>query len=191
MDRNNLFFYADSHFGHGNLIEKINRPFSSIADMNETLIKNWNEIVPVNGNVYILGDFAWGSPEYARRIALRLNGFKYFIRGNHDPEKLERAEGAFQWIKDLYELKVQDPEVRGKVQRITLCHYCMRVWPASHWGTWHLCGHSHGRLEEARRDSIKGGLVLDVGVDVCDYKPISYEEVKQIMWWKKNEMEKK
>jgi calcineurin-like phosphoesterase family protein len=190
MDKNNLFFYADSHFGHGNIIKHTNRPFVSIADMNETLIKNWNEIVPVNGNIYILGDFIWGGPEYIRRVASRLNGFKFLIRGNHD-SGVDRATDVFQWIKDLYELKVQDPEVRGKIQKIVLCHYCMRVWPSSHHGAWHLCGHSHGGLEEARRDNIKGGLVLDVGVDVCDYKPISYEEVKQIMQWKEKKIGEK
>jgi calcineurin-like phosphoesterase family protein len=46
-------------------------------------------------------------------------------------------------------------------ERVTLCHYGMRVWPASHHGAWHFFGHSHGRLPNHGRSR-------DVGVDCVD-----------------------
>ncbi len=59
-------------------------------------------------------------------------------------------------------------------QRITMCHYCMRVWHLSHYNSWHVFGHSHGRLEAI-------GKSFDVGVDCNNFKPISWEELKIIM----------
>ena len=57
-----------------------------------------------------------------------------------------------------------------------LFHYAMRVWNASHHGTWSLYGHTHGELED-----LSDTLSLDVGVDCHDFTPLSYEEVKALM----------
>jgi calcineurin-like phosphoesterase family protein len=52
----------------------------------------------------------------------------------------------------------------------------MRVWRASHFGSWHLFSHSHGNLPE-----LQGALSFDVGVDCHDFEPIAYEQVKARM----------
>jgi len=59
-------------------------------------------------------------------------------------------------------------------QSIIMCHYCMRVWPRSHYNTWHLYGHSHGGLEPI-------GKSMDVGVDVWGFRPIALYEVEVYM----------
>ena len=56
----NLFFTSDTHFFHEGIIRFCNRPFGSVEEMNETLIRNWNEKVPEDGTVFHLGDFAFG-----------------------------------------------------------------------------------------------------------------------------------
>jgi len=61
-------------------------------------------------------------------------------------------------------------------QQIILCHYAMRVWDKSHWGIWHLYGHSHGSLPDDPRS-----LSYDVGVDKNNFTPLLFEEVKEIM----------
>ena len=53
-----------------------------------------------------------------------------------------------------------------------MCHYCMSVWPASHYGSWLLYGHSHGRIPEYE-DSLK----MDVGVDVWEFTPIKIDSI--------------
>ena len=45
----NLFFTSDTHFFHEGIIKFCNRPFESVEEMNETLIRNWNETVPKDG----------------------------------------------------------------------------------------------------------------------------------------------
>jgi calcineurin-like phosphoesterase family protein len=47
----------------------------------------------------------------------------------------------------------------------------MRVWDQSHHGSWHLYGHSHGKLPDL-------GLSTDVGVDGHNFQPWSFEEVR-------------
>ncbi len=79
-----VFVISDTHFGHKNIIDYCNRPFKSTEEMDEALIKNWNETVSNDDVVIHLGDFGLGKKEYIASIAKRLNGKKILIMGNHD-----------------------------------------------------------------------------------------------------------
>jgi calcineurin-like phosphoesterase family protein len=113
-----------------------------------------------------------------------MNGRLHLIRGNHE-RGCAKQEDLFVWIKDLYTLKVKDADAPGSIQNIVLCHYPMRSWNKSHWGSWMCCAHSHGGLAASLPESTEGGLLLDVGVDVWNYHPVSYEQVKSVMKKKK------
>ena len=69
-----------------------------------------------------------------------------------------------------------DDHPDGK-QKIMLLHYSMRTWLSKSRGTWHLYGHSHGTLPDPR-----GEACFDVGVDCWNYRPISYDEVKNTLY---------
>lgn len=168
------WLYADAHFGHAKILDHCSRPFDTIEEHDLTLIGNWNDRVAPNDHVYILGDFCWRRPEYALWLLHTLKGRKYLIRGNHD--KAVRGECLKQLELDVkyHELTIQDKNVKGGKQTIVLCHYPLETWLRSHWKqTWHLHGHTHGRLKTSKFNRI------DVGVDVTNYCPISYEEVKE------------
>lgn len=79
-----FFAISDTHFGHAKIIDYCNRPFSSVEEMDEVMIKNWNETVSNNDTVLHLGDFGLGNKEYIASIVKRLNGKKILILGNHD-----------------------------------------------------------------------------------------------------------
>jgi calcineurin-like phosphoesterase family protein len=174
-----IFFTSDHHFGHANIIRFCNRPFNDVHEMNEELIKRWNEKIGPSDEVYHLGDFALSSSELCNDVLGRLNGTKYLIAGNHESTALNNRKG-FKWIKDYYELKVRDEENPNGTQRIVLFHYAMRVWRGDYRGAWHLYGHSHSNLPD-KEDS----LSFDIGVDCHDFYPLSYHEVKAIMQTKK------
>ena len=166
-----IFFTADNHFGHSNIIRHCARPFASALEMNEVMIERWNSVVKPKDQVYHLGDVSVLRPEKTREILDRLNGKIYLIRGNHDKSAEHKlCCDRFEWIKDYYFLKLPNNI------SIALMHYAMRVWNKSHYGSWHLYAHSHGNLKIPPEL-----LCLDVGVDAWDFTPVSFEQVRGIM----------
>ena len=75
---------SDTHFYHERILGYCQRPFNSIDEMNEAIIKNWNSVIGRDDIVYILGDFCFGNKEMLTNIVSRLNGRKILILGNHD-----------------------------------------------------------------------------------------------------------
>ena len=176
----NIFFSADPHYFHANVINLCNRPFANITEMHEALISKWNAKVKPDDDVYLLGDVSFKCPNPPMLVSTlnKLNGNIFLIKGNHEKDVMKNAEvrARFTWIKDYYELDVPDKDVKGGFQKICLFHFSQRSWNGSFRGGWHLFGHSHGNL-----DSEPWGLSFDVGVDSHNYEPISYDEVKALM----------
>ena len=79
-----FFIISDTHFGHEQIIKYCGRPFKSTKEMDEMLIKNWNEVVSNNDTIIHLGDVGFGKKAYIASIIKRLNGKKILIMGNHD-----------------------------------------------------------------------------------------------------------
>ena len=57
-----IWFTSDLHLGHRAVINFQDRPFGTVEEMNEALIKNWNFLVAKNDTVYILGDISHRCP---------------------------------------------------------------------------------------------------------------------------------
>jgi len=169
------FFTSDHHFGHANILEYSDRPFSSIEEHDSVLVDNWNSVVSPGDLVYHLGDFVFGKEKWkydrACELLSVLNGQVHLIRGNHDYGKMLEAPWAS--VHKYKTIKVKTPD---GPQRIFLCHYAMRVWNQSHYGVWSLFGHSHGSLVDDPQS-----LSTDVGVDTQGYTPVSFERVGEIM----------
>lgn len=161
----NIFFTADHHFDHANVISHCDRPFDNVNHMNEELVKRWNETVPSKGLTYIVGDFAWKNHLH---WLYQLNGKKILIVGNHD----KMSQKILNQFTETHHLRT----IQINRQSIILCHYRLSVWPGKYRGQWHLYGHSHGRAIE--HDDTQA---CDVGVDIWDYKPVPYEVLAKKM----------
>ncbi len=59
------FFTSDTHFGHKNIITFCSRPFETIDEMNDNLIKNWNDMVKPTDRVFVVGDVFLCKPKEA------------------------------------------------------------------------------------------------------------------------------
>lgn len=160
-----IYFTADLHLGHQNIIRHANRPFDSLEEMDETLIERWNSVVGPKDAVYVLGDIAWQTP---RLYLERLNGYKELIAGNHDRLGRPHIQG-YTKVHQLYERKIDG-------QWVVMCHYSLMSWNRSSHGSWMLHGHSHGTLEESPHI-----FRSDVGVDVWDFYPVHWEDIKNKM----------
>ena len=83
------FLVSDTHFGHAGVckftesdgVTKI-RPWTDPDEMDEEMVKRWNETVRPNDKVYHLGDVVINRKHL--KTLHRLNGDKVLIRGNHD-----------------------------------------------------------------------------------------------------------
>lgn len=79
-----IFFIADTHFNHQNIIDYENRPFTDVAEMNQQLIINWNKVVKPQDEIFVLGDFSFSGQDFITSVCRQLNGAKYLVQGNHD-----------------------------------------------------------------------------------------------------------
>lgn len=164
-----IWFISDTHFFHKNIIEYCDRPFDSVKEMNEALVTNWNECVKPHDLIYHTGDVSFGKAEETSDLLALLNGEKHLIRGNHDKGREKGWRDHWRTVNDFKEIKWAD-------QKIVLCHYALRVWNRSHYGSWHVYGHSHGELDDDPH-----ALSWDVGVDNNDFKPVSFDQLAEIM----------
>ena len=168
------FFTSDTHFFHRNSIKycAARSHFQDELEMNEALVKAWNDKVSPDDLVYHLGDFAFASTSKTLEIMSRLN-FKnlVLISGNHDHKLLKNSEfrDRFYNIENsYYETKIDNIHV-------TMCHYPLVSWNGMHYGSYHLHGHTHGNYHHPGRG-------LDVGVDNReDLAPWTWEEICEYM----------
>ena len=188
-----VWFTADTHFGHGNIIRYCDRPFlteadratrdrlgprgdwrvcaESIREHDAALLDAINSAVGPDDHLYHLGDFAWGEPPAVADIRRRIRCKRVvLVWGNHD----RRAIGP------LFSETLDQGMVTVNGQKVWLNHYPMRSWDRAFHGSWHLYGHVHGRLR-AEDDAQPHRLTRDVGVDACDYRPLSFEELADQM----------
>ena len=99
---NKTFFIADTHFSEDNIRRYENRPYDDTSKMDEALIKNWNSVVKVDDEVYVLGDF--GANKNEADILSKLNGVKYLVKGNHDVYSNEYYRNA--GFAEVYDMPV-------------------------------------------------------------------------------------
>jgi len=78
-----IFLTSDTHFSHNQQFIYESRGFTNVQDMNETIMENWNKIVPYDALIYHLGDMALNNLDDAIKYIKNLNGKIIWLRGNH------------------------------------------------------------------------------------------------------------
>ena len=183
-------YIADTHFSHSNIIRFDNRPYDTVEEMNEDLIKNWNKKVKDGDTTYILGDFCWGKEPEWIEILDRLKGNKVLIRGNHDLKNMSRTlKDKFLYIKDRH-------EISDFGKKIIMSHYPELAYKSSYnENVFMLHGHIHFRTNEAvlvrkwvrelqenrKNDWDNKGQIINVGcmLPEMDYTPRTLMEILQ------------
>lgn len=177
----NTWFTSDLHLNHSKIIEYCNRPFSSVEEMNESLINNWNSIVKPNDIVFCLGDIALGGSTAWNTLIPRLNGKIHLILGNHDVKNWKES------YRNLFESVSEQLTIEIDKKTFILTHFPLLCYHGT-WGTemniWNLIGHVHTlRSNNSGKDFERLQYLFptqyDVGVDFNNYTPISFQEVKE------------
>lgn len=170
-------YIADLHFGHALMLTACKRPFSSVQEMDEAMVRRWNSVVRPDDITYIVGDFSMGLNDEARVAGIfnRLMGNKVLIIGNHD---VRRENAVHPTLARLDWMISPTPalETQDEGQRVYLSHYAHRTWPGRGKGSYHFYGHSHGELPAIGRSR-------DVGVDLPDvaFTPRTFKELTKGM----------
>ena len=165
-----IYFTADLHLRHENVISFCKRPFANADEMNEAIIANWNERVRGNDTVFILGDVFFRCA-CIEEILGRLRGKKKLITGNHDT-----------WVHQIdcsrfFESIDQFLETSDGNHAITLCHYPLLTWKHAK-RSYMIHGHIHNDRTSDYWPLLQvRDNVLNAGVDVNFFKPVSFEEL--------------
>lgn len=186
MQEDKIFFTSDLHFMHGNILRYgRGEHFESLQQMNEGLVKAWNNTVGENDLVFDLGDISIGSTARTLEYLSQLNGYIVHLKGNHNTlEEYEKFNEVLGEKQVFLETPVLTQEFNG--QTVVMCHYPFAVWDRQHYGSWNLHGHTHGSLPDT------GNKRLDVGVDPAmeifgEHRPISFAEIRIKMEGRSNE----
>ena len=166
----NIYFTADLHFGHKNILTLANRRFKSIEDHDNFVIENINNTVSPADHLYILGDLGFHKDFMGLLTQISKINCKniHIIKGNHDNiANLVRLKRD-KIIADVKEMKTVKKDRRS----IFCCHYPMREWPGFYRGHYHAYGHVHATLKPFERS-------MDVGIDSIGYKPIEFDDLIQ------------
>ena len=161
-----IWFTADEHYAHYNIIKFCKRPFKDLHHMHMAMQVRFNSKVSPKDHTYHLGDFTLESDpkQVTLKFITQLNGTHSFIRGSHD-NWLKHTEAPY-----LIEKSFQN-------HYIVLCHYCMLTWPRSHHGSLQLFAHSHGRLDNQLPRPYNRHVQKDIGVDTNNFYPYSLNEI--------------
>jgi len=173
-----LFLTADHHFSHGQILiyQKETRPFPTVHEMNKAYTEMWNDQVGDKDVVYHLGDFCFKRPE---AHFPRLRGRIHVIPGNHDRWLPKTRWGIQTGPHTSLRSASREPVIvhnqiciiKEEGQMVVLCHYPLRSWPHSHYGSWHCHGHVHMPIAP-------WGPSFNVGVDISGGKLYSWEDIK-------------
>lgn len=165
-----IFVTSDQHFNHKKIIEYQDRPFSSVGEMNDQLIMNWNAEVRPEDTVIFLGDIIKKSHaadaedhRYAQSWLYMLHGNKILVQGNHDPLGL----GAPYLIVDTDAgrlLMVHDPD-----------NLPFR------WNGWVVHGHHH-KCHPDRFPLINyKNRTVNVSVELTKYRPVPLDAIVRMI----------
>jgi calcineurin-like phosphoesterase family protein len=189
--RKNTWFTSDLHFGHQKCIEYCNRPYRSIEEMDEKLIKNWNRVVQSQDTVIVVGDFfMYYKKAKLKEILGRLNGTKVLVSGNHDLSDSEMFTIGFSHVCRSMTIKIAGETVNvshypyQKPKWVYMYYdFMAKLFPKRYFrprrfadqlkddGRFLLCGHTHSK------NKYLGNRQIHVGVDCRDFTPVAFQKI--------------
>ncbi len=78
-----IWFSSDLHLNHNKPFVYEPRSFLNVYDMNYTIIKNFNNVVAADDDLYLLGDLFLGELEEGIELFKQLPGKIHLVWGNH------------------------------------------------------------------------------------------------------------
>lgn len=187
-----MWLTADTHFGHKRIGELAGRLHVDVHEGDALLKARWVERVHAGDEVYILGDLAMGDFRQSLELVASLPGRKRLIPGNHDRvhpvykgSPAKRSEWRTAYEEAGLEVLALEAELDlGGGLIVRASHFPYEGDHSEHdrhvdWrpvddGRWLVHGHVHELWKVKDR-------MVNVGVDVWDYAPVSFDEVRSLI----------
>lgn len=163
----NIFLISDTHFGQESILQykdsngKPLRQFSSIEEMDETIVNNWNSIVQPSDTIYHLGDVVINRKSL--KILSRLNGRKKLIMGNHD---IFQNSDYLQYFVRLHG--------SHKLNNFLLTHIPVHPDSIPKWCDANIHGHLHA-------NQINDPRYINVSIEKINYTPIALDSITSLL----------
>lgn len=170
-----IYLSSDLHFFHDKEFIYKPRGFENVSDMNETILKNWNNTVSEDDEVYLLGDLMLGDNDKGIELIKQLNGKIHVILGNHDTQT---RRNMYLNCPNIIEI-CHATQIKYRGYSFYLSHYPTLTANLDESApikarVINLCGHSH--IKNRFKDMDKG-LIYHVEVDCHNNFPISLDEI--------------
>lgn len=202
MKINNIYFTADWHLWHKNILKLDNRPFQDINHMRNVLINNYNSTVTDSDICYFLGDMGLCSKGLMEPIIKQLKGTKILLLGNHDKGTNSMMGVGFDIVLYGATLKIAN-------NKVTMSHCPLMgifmedvagmrgakegdnwhgehkngIYSTTDQGQFHLHGHRHAKIKEHIN-----GKQFNVSVTAHNYRPVNISVIES--WIAKYEKKK-
>lgn len=172
-----IYFTADWHLYHKNIIRYCNRPFKTVKAMHSRLFSEFNTKVSPNDETYHIGDFTMAGSSHKEKLKntiRKMNGVHHLILGNHDEMKpFHYIDIGFTSVHTSFPLQYDFEE---RVFDFILNHdpsvYCMLREDQ------YLL---HGHIHTIYKHLLPARRIINVGVDVWDFKPVSIEDICRLI----------
>lgn len=170
-----IFITSDLHFFHNQSFIYEPRGFNNVYDMSEAIIKNWNSVISLDDDVYVLGDLMLNDNTNGIRYIKYLNGKIHIILGNHD------TDTRIELYKDCYNVVeiVCAKRLKYRKYNFYLSHYPTLtanyddgkdLWAK----TINLCGHTHTQDPFVDWDK---GIIYHCELDAHNNTPILLDDI--------------
>jgi calcineurin-like phosphoesterase family protein len=185
-------FISDTHFGHANIIKYCERPFEfpHTGEMDALMLNGLQQADEMGKTIFHMGDFLF-NPENLLKSKWRPKGDHYIILGNHDKHadkdgKYRKLYREFftniighsrQWRMNSFYMNLDN-------RRLVLSHE-----PQRHlgWAQYNIYGHHHNNMIRHtdrftnEYDWLFGrDTHFNAGVELTNYRPVTYDELTQI-----------
>lgn len=161
-----VFVISDTHFGHANILTfeksdgtKLRPEFTSVEEMDATLVERWNKAVRPQDHIYHLGDVALRKEGV--ELLAQCNGHKRLVRGNHD---IFSTKFYMQFFEEIYGVRVLADLIFSHIP----------IHPDSVRARW---VNVHGHLHNNWPADHLGPKYFNASCEMLDYTPILLEEI--------------
>jgi|AntRauMinimDraft_3_1070383.scaffolds.fasta_scaffold00725_7 calcineurin-like phosphoesterase family protein len=160
------YLISDTHFDDPEILEESQRDFDGITEMNQTIIRNWNDMVDETDAVLFGGDLTHSGVDKQGfyEWVYTVNGIELILRGNHDPYNRSELADAALPIVETHEFSYGGYDFQ--------CSHKYSTVPerAEEW-----CIHGHNHHHRPFLDVENNRI--NISADVLGYTPIALDEL--------------